>query len=121
MALSPALAQDEPARTTLDGVYTAAQAERGQETYQQACAACHPLDWYKTGVMKSWEGATLLGLYDSIATTMPQNNPGSLKRREYVTLLAYILSLNEMPTGGEELPESPDVLGKILIKWRNKP
>ena len=65
--------------------------------------------------------ARLLALYDSIATTMPPNNPGSLKRREYVTLLAYILALNDMPTGGEELPESPDVLGKILIKWRNKP
>ena len=30
---------------------------------------------------KSWEGATLLGLYESIATTMPQSNPGSLKPR----------------------------------------
>ena len=98
-ALSPALAQDEPARTTRDGVYTAEQAERGQETYKQACAACHPLDWYKTGVMKSWEGGTLLALYDSIATPMPPDNPGSLKRREYVDPVAYILSLNEHARG----------------------
>jgi mono/diheme cytochrome c family protein len=120
-ALPSAFAQDELVRTTRDGVYTVEQAEQGQETYKQACAACHPLDWYKTGVMKSWEGGTLLALYDSIATTMPPSNPGSLKRREYVTLLAYILALNEMPTGGEGLPESPEALGKILIKWRNKP
>ena len=70
---------------------------------------------------KSWEGATLLGLYESIATTMPQNNPGSLKPREYVALLAYILSLNDMPTGGQALPDTPDALGKIVITWRNKP
>jgi S-disulfanyl-L-cysteine oxidoreductase SoxD len=105
----------------LDGVYTAEQAGRGQETYAQVCAACHPLDWYKGASMKSWEGATLMGLYDSMATTMPQTNPGSLKRREYVALLAYILSLNELPTGSDELPEAADVLGKIVIKWRNKP
>ena len=122
MTLSPALARDEPPRTTRDGVYTAEQAGRGQETYAQSCAACHPLDWYKGDTMKkSWEGATLLGLYESISTTMPQSNPGSLKPREYVALLAYILSLNEMPTGGQELPDTPDALGKIVIKWRNKP
>ena len=122
LTLAPALAQDESPRTTRDGVYTAEQAGRGQETYTQVCAACHPLDWYKgETVKKSWEGATLQGLYESISTTMPQSNPGSLKPREYVALLAYILSLNDMPTGSEELPNSPEALGKIVIKWSKKP
>ena len=121
LALTPVRAQDEPVRTTEDGVYTAEQAERGRERYTQSCAACHPLDWYMGDAMKPWNGATLLGLYESIATTMPQNNPGSLKRREYVSLLAFILSLSEMPAGAAELPESPDELQKIVIKWRNKP
>lgn len=121
LTLAPVLGQDAPPRTTRDGVYTADQAERGRETYAESCAACHPLDWYKGDHMKSWEGATLMGLYDSIATTMPQSNPGSLKRREYVALLAYILSLNELPTGSDELPETADALGKIVIQWRNKP
>jgi len=71
--------------------------------------------------MKSWEGATLMGLYDSMASTMPQSNPGSLKRSEYVSLLAYILSLNDLPTGTEEIAESPESLSKIIIKWRKKP
>jgi hypothetical protein len=119
--MTPVRAQDEPVRTTEDGVYTSEQAERGRESYTQSCAACHPLDWYKGDAMKPWNGATLLGLYESIATTMPQNNPGSLKRREYVSLLAYILSLSEMPAGASELPESPDGLQKIVIKWRKNP
>ena len=87
----------------------------------RSCAACHPLDWYKGEAMKSWEGATLMGLYDSMASTMPQSNPGSLKRSEYVSLLAYILSLNDLPTGTEEIAESPESLSKIIIKWRKKP
>jgi hypothetical protein len=81
-------ARDEPDRTTADGVYTVEQAERGKDSYAQSCAACHPLDWYREA-MKPWNGATLLGLYESIANTMPQNNPGSLKRSEYTALLAY--------------------------------
>jgi mono/diheme cytochrome c family protein len=120
LALAPALARDEPPRTTRDGVYTAEQGERGRQTYQQACAACHALDWYKGDAMRSWEGGTLQGLYESIATTMPQSNPGSLKRSEYVALLAYALALNEMPAGAEELPESPEALSRIVITWRSK-
>jgi S-disulfanyl-L-cysteine oxidoreductase SoxD len=121
LALGPVRAQEEPARTTADGVYTVEQAERGRESYIQSCAACHPLDWYRGDVMKPWGGASLRNLYEVVSTTMPPANPGSLKRRDYVALLAYILSVNEMPAGTTELPESPDALQKILIKWRTKP
>ena len=119
--MAPVLAQQERSRTTWDGIYTVDQAERGKQSYQQACAQCHPLDWYRGDAMRPWDGAPLKNLYDVIATTMPPANPASLKGREYVALLAYILSLNEMPAGAEELPASPDALEKILIKWRKKP
>ena len=121
LAMTPAFAQEEAARTTQDGVYTSDQAERGKESYRQACAGCHPLDYYQGPAMKSWNGAPLFNLYDVVATTMPQNNPGSLKRREYLDLITYILSLNDMPTGSEELPATPEALKKIVIKWRTKP
>jgi mono/diheme cytochrome c family protein len=116
-----ALLQEEPARTTQDGVYTTEQADRGKDGYAESCAGCHPLDWYRGAAIKPWNGAPLFNLYDAIATTMPQSNPGSLKPREYVDLLAYILSLNDMPAGTEALPTNPDGLKKILIKWRDKP
>ncbi len=121
LALALAAAPEGAPRSTQDGVYTAKQAERGKESYKQACAGCHALEWYRGDVMKPWEGAPLSSLYDALATTMPQNNPGSLKRREYLDLLAYILSLNEMPAGSEELPVPADELKKIFVKWRNKP
>jgi hypothetical protein len=116
-----AAAEEQPSRTTRDGVYTAEQAERGKERYKRDCAGCHPVDWYKGDVMKPWDGAPLGNLYELIVTTMPKNNPGSLKPKEYVSLLAFILSLNDMPTGTEELPEPSDALKKIVIKWREKP
>lgn len=115
------LAEERTLRTTQDGVYTDKQAERGKESYKQACAGCHALDWYRGDVMRPWEDAPLANLYDVIATTMPQDNPGSLKPREYVDLLAYILSLNDMPAGSEELPVPAESLKKILVKWRSKP
>ncbi len=118
--LAPALAQDAPSRTVRDGVFTVEQAERGTQVYKRSCADCHPLDLYRGDVMKSWEGASLFGLYDLILNRMPQNNPGSLKRREYVDLLAYILSLNEMPAGPTELPSDESALKKIVINWRKK-
>ncbi len=116
-----ARAAQETSRTTQDGVYTAKQAERGKESYKQVCAGCHPLDWYSGDVMKAWDGAPLGDLYEVIATTMPQSNPGSLKRREYLDLVAYILSLNDMPSGSEDLPAPAEDLRKILVKWRHKP
>lgn len=121
LATAPAVAQEDALRTTQDGVYTAEQAERGKEGYTQACAGCHALDWYRGATLKSWDGAPLVNLYDAIATTMPKDNPGRLKRREYLDLLAYILSLNDMPVGAQELAAGPDALKKILIKWRDKP
>jgi quinoprotein glucose dehydrogenase len=112
-------AQEAP-RTIQERVYTAEQAERGKLVYKRVCADCHALDWYTGETMKPWDGAPLSDLYDLIAKTMPQNNPGSLKRRENLDILAYILSLNEMPPGGSELPAQPEALKKILIKWRKK-
>jgi mono/diheme cytochrome c family protein len=114
-------AEEEVPRTTQDGVYTAEQAERGKERYKRDCAGCHPLDWYKGGVMKAWGGAPLKDLYDAVSVKMPPSNPGSLKRTEYAALLAYILALNDMPPGREDLPDSPEALQKIRIQWRNKP
>ena len=107
-------------RTTSDRIYTAEQAERGKDVYKQACASCHALDFYSGHTMKSWDGGSLSDLYAAISTRMPQGNPGSLKRREYLDILAYILSLNSMPAGDQELPSRPADLKTIRIKWRTK-
>jgi len=118
---APAFSAERPARTTRDRIYTTEQAERGKEVYKKVCSACHALDFYSGQTMKSWEGGSLSDLYAAISTLMPQANPGSLKRREYLDILAYILSLNGMPPGAEELPAGAADLKPIRIKWRTKP
>jgi mono/diheme cytochrome c family protein len=107
-------------RTTRDRIYTAEQAESGRQVYTRACAQCHALAFYKDDIMKPWDGGSLSDLYDAISTRMPPGNPGSLKRREYVDVLAYILSLNSMPAGDQELPSRAADLKAIRIKWRTK-
>lgn len=102
-----------PTRSTLDGVYSEPQAAAGREVYQRACVACHALDWYTGDAVRGWNGASLDQLVDLLGTTMPQDNPGSLRRREYVALLAYILSLNALPAGDEPLSTGRSRLATI--------
>ena len=46
---------------------------------------------------------------------MPEDNPGGLKREEYVDIIAYVLKTNEVPFTGD-LPMDADALKKITIK-----
>jgi len=117
----PCSAQDvenEPRMpTTQDSVYTSEQAARGKQVYQRACVACHTLDFYQGETLRSWEGTPIFGLYDLIRTRMPESNPGSLKSREYVDVIAYILEINGMPPGESALRPRASMLKNILIKW----
>lgn len=120
IATSPVVAEEPASRTTRDRIYTTEQADRGKEVYKRVCSQCHALDFYKGEAIKPWEDGTLEGLYDAISTLMPKDNPASLKRREYVDVLAYILSLNGMPAGETEMPTKAADLKAIRIKWRTK-
>ena len=108
-------------RTTRDRIYSAAQADRGKQVYQAVCVQCHALEFYRGEAMKSWSGGSLADLYDALSVKMPQSNPGSLKRRQYLDILAYILALNGMPAGEQELPAAAAELKAIRIKWGSKP
>jgi mono/diheme cytochrome c family protein len=114
-------AEEAGVRSTLDGVYTPEQAERGRSTYVRVCAACHALDWYQGDQISAWTGAPVYNLFEVIRTSMPKDNPGSLKRREYVDMLAYILALNGMPPGSDELPVGSSRLRRILFQMKETP
>jgi hypothetical protein len=53
-----------------------------------------------------------------MSASMPQSNPGSLPRNEYVDILAYILSLNRYPAGDNELTYEDGTLDEIAIVGR---
>lgn len=119
LAGAPLAAQDTDA-TTLDGVYTTEQAEAGRALYQKACSECHTLDWYTGDVLRAWEGGTLYGLFEVISSTMPENNPGSLRNREYADVIAYILSLNGLPAGETPLSSRRSRLRGILFQFEKE-
>ena len=105
--------------STLSGVYSEAQAKRGDETYQKHCAACHaPAGHSGPEFTRPWRGRPLFELYDLIRTTMPQDNPGRLSRGQYADVLAFLLQLNGLPAGAERLPADDERLQRIRFEVR---
>jgi mono/diheme cytochrome c family protein len=101
-------AQTRPVR---DGVYTEAQATRGQALYKQQCASCHgetlggaqapPLA--SDDFIRSWQTVPLSDLADKIKNTMPANAPGQLTAPQASDLVALILKSNRFPAGPSDL------------------
>jgi hypothetical protein len=42
-------------------------------------------------------------MIEHIRATMPQDNPGSLKRTEYIAVVAYLFRMNGLPAGDAEM------------------
>ena len=113
---SPVTAQD---RSTRAGVYTALQADRGLEVYQLSCKSCHtPASHAGPTFAAKWEGKSLWDLFRFISDAMPKSEPGSLSERQYTRVLAYLLKMNGMPAGAEELTADSLALRKIRIELK---
>ena len=114
-----------------DGVFTEAQAKRGQAVYPGPCGTCHgrrlngapddpdmrstpPLARAK--FLRDWEGRSLATLFEYTRATMPESNPGSLTDEEYVDVIAYMLSVGGMPAGDDELQPDPKSLARVVIQ-----
>ena len=91
------------------------QADRGQAVFQRVCAACHAtVQFASPGFRSGWNGRTVFELYEQIRTTMPQDNPGRLRREQYADVTAYLLKLNGQPPA--ELSTDSTVLSSIQIQ-----
>ncbi len=112
----PVLAQSEDGRTTLDGVYTAEQAERGAQVTEDVCRECHDDEEFVGAFIRSWAGASVAALFDDIYSLMPEDQPGSLPRQQYADIIAYILQLNGLPPGEVELGAARESLAQVLIE-----
>lgn len=120
-----AFAADAATRSVRDGVYTAAQAERGRAVYAAQCEVCHKDDLRGEQMTPSlvgvsfafrWNGESLYDYLAGMRSTMPQSAPGGLSDAVYVDLLAYILAENGYPTGDAVLVADADVLKTIRIE-----
>ena len=91
------------------------QAGRGQAVFQRVCSACHATSQFASpGFRSGWNGRTVFELYDQIRTTMPQDNPGRLRREQYADVVAYLLKLNGQPPA--ELTTDSTQLSAIQIQ-----
>jgi S-disulfanyl-L-cysteine oxidoreductase SoxD len=117
----------QTAESIWSGVYTAAQAERGVESYRERCASCHGVDLrgdshavglQGIGFMFIWEGRTLGELYEKMRNSMPADRPRSLTDETYADILAFILQFNKFPAGDTELGAKQEALGKLIISSR---
>ncbi len=108
-------------RSTAAGVYTDEQATRGRDTYAMQCKSCHtPASHTGVTFASWWDRKPLSELYQFVTTRMPKNEPGSLQPDEYLDLIAYLLKLNELPSGSEPLPADSLALKKIRIEVGKK-
>jgi mono/diheme cytochrome c family protein len=122
--------QSQTGATVWNGVYTAAQAKRGEAVSNRSCAKCHNADL--TGgqdgpslvgqeALAAWSGMTLGDLFDRIRMTMPADAPQSLSAQETADILAYALSSNKCPAGDRELPADVAALRQIRVTSRPDP
>lgn len=109
--------QDSAGRTTLEGVYSASQAEKGQQTYRKNCSACHAAAAYTGSAFRRlWTGRSVYDFFNLIRTTMPNDKPGKLGRGQYAEIMAYLLKLNGFPAGKDDLPDDDEPLKQIRIE-----
>ncbi len=123
-AQSPALK-----RSVWDGVYTDAQATRGERTYGRSCEGCHGPDLTGDPVMEipalttdtfmtSWNGRSVKDMVETVSRSMPKDKPGSLGAGAYIDVVSYLLQANTFPSGTRELPRAPEDLEHIVIERR---
>ena len=113
-------------RTVQDGVYTDAQAARGQTAYGQRCASCHG-DGLKgaqapplvgDAFISRWGTQPLSALAAKIRNTMPSDAPGSLTPQQSSDLVAHVLKTGGFPASASELPVAEEALSRIT--WPQK-
>ena len=122
-------AQEETAHSVWDGVFTAAQADRGDELYAKTCATCHGADMRGGAGLPGlvgpewlflWNGQTAGSFFRQVQATMPLDEPGGLRNQQYVDILAAIFRANDFPASqSQELPLDADALDEILITRTN--
>ncbi len=90
--------------------YTQAQVDLGKTTYSAQCVMCHGAELQGVSgpalagdkFLKKWGQNTLDDFYYIMSTSMPQTNPGSLSKDQYLAIEAYVLDTNGFKAVGDK-------------------
>lgn len=112
-------------KTVNDGIYSDAQAKRGDVLYKEQCATCHGDNLEGSGPMPalagkdflaSWQGKSVADLFEKTHTTMPATAPGSLTPAQAADIVAYMLASSKFMAGTTELEGKVEALKDIKIE-----
>ena len=121
---SPKTAEQDAKMSIWEGVYTEAQAKRGEDAYLRACAKCHADDLLGSTNAPALVGQPFFSRFDRtsaddvidvIRRTMPQEAPDTLGMPVYADIAAFMLKSNGSPAGKAELPTDRGKLREILV------
>jgi len=117
VVLVAGLAAQDGQRTVRDGVFSAAQAARGERLFESICVNCHEMAEFTAAgaYLDDVESEPLWETFDFVSSEMPEDDPGSLEPEEYAAVLAYIFSVYGLPSGDAALPVDRDSLRAITI------
>jgi mono/diheme cytochrome c family protein len=120
-------AQGAP-RSSWSGVFTAAQADRGHQLFNDNCAKCHGATLAGDEMapqlagpdfLSNWNGENVGDLVERIHSTMPADDPGKLSAAQATDIASFILSANQMPAGSAEMPRDQQLQQQIRIDALN--
>jgi mono/diheme cytochrome c family protein len=109
-------------KTTSDGIYSEAQAARGEKVYAASCASCHGDDLSGGGQTpplagkefnSDWNDLSMGDLFDRTHLSMPADKPGSLTAEQTVDVIAYLLKKGSFPAGQTDIPTDSAALKAI--------
>jgi cytochrome c len=107
-----------------DGVFTEAQATRGQNAYKTSCAPCHKADLLGDAgapalagpeFFSRWNGSSADDLVKTIRASMPQDAPDTLGTQTYVDLVTFLMKSNGSPAGNSELSMDSAALKQVMV------
>src|SRR2546425_736307 len=124
LAAMAAFAQDSK---IWNGVFTAAQADRGKAAFEHDCVNCHIKDLNGSTrgpalkgdrFMLNWQDTTVDSLFTKIRFSMPATYPETVPDDVKLDIVAYLLQSNGFPVGTAELKQDEDALESIQIAKR---
>lgn len=106
------------------GLFTEAQAERGEAVYQRRCATCHGAELQGASASAlsgarfsaKWTNRNVDELYFITRTQMPYGAGGTLTSKQYIDSVSYILKANGYGYGSRELSADSAYLQTIKIE-----
>ena len=116
------------------GVYSKAQAERGEQAYKASCASCHGSKLNgagepdmppspavaREGFLRKWSGRSVAELAEYLQKSMPPDTPGRLSAQESADVIAHMLAVSNIPAGDKDLPSDAKALADLVIEVQPK-